>query len=127
MPAITIHACRKWNQTGIRLDAGKTYVFRASGTWKDWNINSGPEGYTRGYLKPFERLRRMPEANWFSVIGTYDGDPAARFDIGHLVSKNAGRYTATRSGELWCYANDLPWMHWNNSGEIELEVVEETS
>lgn len=127
MAVAIIHAGKKWNRTGILLEAGKTYLFHARGTWKDWYITCGPAGYARTSLKFFERFRRVPEADWFSIIGAYDGDPATSFDIGGILTRKNGSHTAPRDGELWCFANDLPWMYWNNSGAIELQVLEAAS
>jgi len=124
--AITkIYACRYWNATEIKLEVNKTYKFSSTGNWKDWFVCCGAEGYSKTYLKPFEAYRRMPQAQWFSLIGSYGKDPSNFFDLGYLIAKQGGHYTATHTGELFCFANDVPCMYWNNQGYIELDVRQE--
>jgi hypothetical protein len=43
-----IYAINPWNNTGIYLKAGKTYLFEAKGQWMDSNIKCGPEGTDDG-------------------------------------------------------------------------------
>lgn len=122
MSPVKIFACRRWNATGISLVAGETYVFSSNGRWRDWFVTCGAEGYSKGYLKPFEACRRMPKAQWFSLIGCYGKDPRNCFDLGYIMARQGGRYTATQSGELYCFANDMPCMYFNNHGFVELNV-----
>jgi len=65
-----------WNDTGINLVAGQEYHFQATGQWTDWTITSNADGYesTNFFLKLCERLRRMPNSPWFSLIGSIDKD-----------------------------------------------------
>ncbi|WP_300366046.1 DUF2235 domain-containing protein [Hydrogenimonas sp.] len=44
----TIYAMNPWNETGIYLEAGKTYRFEAKGQWMDRDIKCGPEGADDG-------------------------------------------------------------------------------
>lgn len=42
-----------------------------------------------------------------------------------MIAANYGKsvdYSAHREGDLYCFANDLSLMYWNNEGQIELEV-----
>lgn len=100
------------------LEPGITYEIEVApgATWKDAFIEAGPQGYTAWWLKPFERLRRHPESPWFALIGAVeDGE---HFLIGR------GTVVPTRSGgELRCYANDVDFMYWNNSGSIDVVVT----
>jgi hypothetical protein len=68
-------------------------------------------------------MRRFPEAKWFSLIGSIEKKKNTFFDIGRLIEEN-GIFTATTSGNLECFANDVWFMYWNNKGAIELEVIE---
>jgi hypothetical protein len=106
-----------WNKTGFRVTAGRQYHFRATGTWKDASNACGPDGYSLMKLMPFVPLRRFKRAKWFALIGTVEGADA--FVIG-----SDRQWTATRSGELWCYANDVSFMYKNNEGSVTLNVEE---
>jgi len=41
---IQVFAVNPWNETGLWLEAGKTYHFSATGEWQDSRINCGPAG-----------------------------------------------------------------------------------
>jgi hypothetical protein len=125
MTTVKICARQPWNDTGIRLEAGKAYRFSATGNWDDWFVTCGVEGYSKNYLKPFETLRRVPHAQWFSLIGSCDKDPSSYFDLGYIIAKQGGHYRAKHTGELCCFANDMPGMYWNNHGCVELHVQQE--
>ena len=121
MPTIEITSTEHWVDTGITLEAGKTYEFVASGEWKDASIVTGPNGYESVNLlqKTTENLRRMPHARWFALVGALDRRKETTFLIGSTL-----RYTAKESGELTCFANDLIGFYVNNHGSVTLSVQE---
>jgi len=116
----SIRARARWNQTSIMLTAGETYELVASGCWTDLVIPHGPGGDPSNswYMRLFERWRRVPTADWFSLIGTINTDMETAFVIG-------GRclHSPRRTGQLMCFANDVPGFYWNNFGEIHLRVT----
>jgi hypothetical protein len=115
-----IQAIRKWNKTGIHMVAGQEYILSAEGEWIDWFIHYGPNGGASGsnlFLRLFEWARRMPHEHWFALIGAINSDQRTAFLIG-----SSRIYRATMSGELTCYANDVPWAYGNNTGSVELDV-----
>jgi hypothetical protein len=122
--AAKIRARLPWNKTGIRLVSGERYSLTATGKWVDFFICHGPAGdpSTFQYLRRFEASRRMPAENWFALIGALDCDQRTAFLIGE-----ANEITMARSGELTCYANDLPSMYWNNWGHVNLQVKRSSS
>jgi hypothetical protein len=107
-----------WNKTGFQVTAGKTYRLRAGGMWCDATNKHDANGYEKPSLDRWRRFRRVRSAPWFALIGTVEGRDA--FVIG--TDKT---WTATRSGELWCYANDVWFMYWNNRGSVTLEIEEQ--
>ena len=116
----TIHARKKWNDTGIQLIAGQEYQFTAAGRWVDWFIPCDAEGYpSRNWvLRVTERQRRVPGENWFVLMGALDSDRKSIFKIG------SGRtLVMPQSGMLTCFANDILYMYWNNKGAIQLTVT----
>lgn len=116
-----IEARRPLNRTPFRLEKGKRYRFSASGTWKDASHECSAAGYTTEKLRRWERWRRERNARWFSVIGRIDNIRETQFDIGRLIEANAV-YTASATGVLYCFANDVRFMYWNNEGSIDLQV-----
>jgi len=120
-----ILACRRWNETPFRVVEGHRYRFSATGEWKDWRTPSGATGYLDDRLKRFEPLRRLPEARWFSLVGAVNRDRLTLFDIGHLIAEQQP-WTAPETGTLYCFANDVWFMYWNNRGTVELSMEEIT-
>ncbi len=119
----TIKARRWWNKTPFYLETGKTYRFSASGTWIDWTHKASATGFYADKLESCEKWRREPDAKWFSAIGRINKKKNTQFDIGKLLEGDTP-YTATASGVLYCFANDVRFMYWNNKGAIDLQVEE---
>jgi uncharacterized protein (DUF2235 family) len=121
----------KWNITPLAVRAGTKYRFEASGTWHDASIVSGPAGYAspRLLFRGLEWLRRVPKANWFSLICVVDQDMSTAFAMrtkdceARVNRKIIVERTITKDGFLNCFANDLPFMYWNNSGAVKLTVT----
>jgi len=116
---VSIYAHKNWNLTGVVLSAGETYEFHAEGRWVDWFIPHGPEGDPSAsfYMRWFERWRRIKTANWFALVGALNSDVKTAFVIGRGGIRNV-----IASGELTCFANDVPCFYWNNRGEVQLTV-----
>jgi hypothetical protein len=117
---VTIESAVYWNRTKIPIQTGGRYRFSTSGMWMDGDISCGAGGYRSpnilfDLVAPF---RRYPAARWFELIGGFDEDPSSTFRIG--AAKVA---TATRSGLLTCFANDISLLYFNNSGSIQLTVT----
>jgi hypothetical protein len=115
-----VSARERWNRVAdVEKDVEYEVTVPAGEEWKDAWIRCGPEGYTSSWLKPFERLRRHPPSRWFALIGAIgDSEP---FLIGR---KRVVR--PTEAGELRCFANDVPFMYWNNSGAIRVVVARQS-
>ena len=133
-----IKARCKWNQAGhTRLEKGRAYRLHVRGTWKDAFIETDARGYgstsskvpwlLRPLLRLAESWRRIPEADWFSLIGTVDKDLGTAMDIGGMLKDldngTGAVITPGKTGHLYCFANDLPFMYWNNSGAILLSIT----
>ncbi len=70
------------------------------------------------YLRLFENKRRLPRENWFVLAGALDSNPSTAFRIGSHCE-----YIPAETGELTCFANDLPGFYWNNWGHVTLTVT----
>jgi hypothetical protein len=116
---VVVAARRRWNDTGIDLHQGQSYLITAAGKWLDWNIETSPSGYGSKTLaqRLVARFRRLPPANWFALVGAVDGRRDSYFAIGQRCE-----YLARRSGRLSCFANDVWLAYFNNHGQVEVTV-----
>lgn len=132
--SFTVYANQFYSPSRALLKAGERYRFRVdmTQTWFDATIDAHPDGWDRSnpklswfqrlYLRYEEDERRHPEANWFEVIGAVNREDD---ELIRILQHTEGHeeYTATRTGELFAFAND----HWtrydNNLGSIVVEVT----
>lgn len=127
----TVLAELKFNWSGIFLKKGATYeiLTPAGDTWSDDTIECGPDGWASEDLPwfkeklvtLFENRRRLPEANWFELVGAYDDENDHLFRLGQ--TEGGQEYKATRSGELYLFANDLNSKYDNNSGDLKVTIT----
>lgn len=115
-----IKASEYWNHTKIYLEATAIYLLEVQGqqVWHDAWIRTDADGYTNQWLRWAELLRRSPNDKWFALIGNINQSTIHTFLIGKRT-----KYQSTVSGELLCYANDVPFMYWNNRGQLLLTVT----
>ncbi len=110
----------EWNATGIRLNAGEQYHFRAEGEWIDWTVTCDADGYDsiNFVQRHSEPLRRVPSERWFVLIGSIGREDGEVFRIGTETT-----YSPRSSGELFGFANDVSLAYWNNHGTVRLTVT----
>jgi len=90
---LDIYAQDRWNETGLWLEAGATYDFRATGEWTDGKVACGPGGTKDGNFDKGE-LVHVASGLW------------GRFE--QLVKKATGNEEADFWGTR--REEDLPWM-----------------
>ncbi len=105
-------------ETGIGIERGMMYrmVVTEIDGWQDGHVPCDAAGHDIWYLKLFRFKRRAPEANWLALMGSIDGEEP--FLIGMRST-----YTATRNGQLVCFANDAGFGYGNNKGWLKLQVT----
>jgi len=130
---ITVNAESYWNASGLVLEKGVRYTIspKPNSIWKDWGKEAGVEGWEpeSGFLKWFmswaRPLVRSPDEKLFQLmclIWHRCGD-SSRSCVTQFPIKTPGRtILPSMDGEFCAYANDLPFMYWNNSGEISLVI-----
>jgi hypothetical protein len=89
--------------------------------WHDAKKECGPDGYKSSsfLLRACERFRRVPSANWFQLIGTIGHTTDGRFVVGADLLD----FLPPFPGRLYFFANDLPFMYWNNTGVLSLRIT----
>lgn len=115
-----IFARLPWNDTTLQVTSGEIYELCATGTWYDASLSSDPSGYSspKALMSSLEWLRRRPKDKWFALIGATDRKETQTFLIGTQM-----RWTVPQNGQLYCYANDVPYFYFNNSGVLILHVT----
>lgn len=148
----TIYAKEHWNETGIYLEKGAQYILTAKGQWTDSNIKCGPGGThdgkfhigevalllgtTLGKLENLFRknadvvgTRRFESYPWMSLVGVvancgnpgYDGTPDKHQDF--LIGEKCELKNISKSGYLYCFANDSWGFYWNNNGSVDVKII----
>lgn len=129
---VTVHARMRHNSTGIIMKAGSTYRVSVddSEKWRDGKISCNANGWSTDGVRPpmhwiikkTERWRLVSDADWFMLAGTYARHRDQVFAIG-----SHSEFIAIHDDELLLYANDLPWMFWNNRGNLRVSIEHLTS
>ncbi len=133
--SVPVYAHQFYNRTGLLLEKGQTYRFKAKANqqWKDGGIECGADGWDRDHpdvnwledigVKAMEPFRRIPDTDWFTLVGAVGDVEDDLFVIGSAATS----YTPWRSDEFCPFANDLKRMYGNNDGYIEVTVTRLTS
>jgi hypothetical protein len=119
---VCVYANRLWNDSGIDVLSGQIYTLTVPSCerWIDSRKICSADGYASSRLmRPWEFLRRAPEANWFQLVGTIGRSTKARIAVGSSLTD----FLPPFPGRLYFFANDLPWMYWNNKGALALRVT----
>ena len=130
-----IMARKKWTKVGVEFREGHKYRLSVTGIWYDASIGVSCCGYSAAsftgikglFFKWAESRKRVPTADWFSLICTVGKDTEHAFDLGNMIKEsdcNVVEYTAGRSGSLYCFANDLSFMYRNNRDFVVITVEE---
>lgn len=124
----------KYNDSGVVIEKGKEYQVLTHGVWYDKSIACTAKGYTSEKFKwftkmfsSFEKMRRIPDADWFSLIGAVEKSLDNTINLGGLLKQsNSSKVTfiAPESGRLYLFANDLNFMYHNNREYIIVSVEE---
>src|ERR1700744_1305199 len=99
----------------VKVEAGETWRFSATGRWRDAAIPCGPDGYRCFPWDVLEIFPRVPDENWFCLIGMIEGRPDSVFAIG-----SGGEHEFKDGGDLIVFANDQLSRYNNNHGCVDL-------
>lgn len=122
MRYVCVRANQLWNDSGIDVISGQIYTLTvpAGERWIDSRKICDANGYSSNQImRPWEFFRRAPEAKWFQLIGTIGRSPKARIVVGSRLTD----FLPPFPGRLYFFANDLPWMYWNNRGMLAVRVT----
>lgn len=115
--SISITSRDYWNNTGIILQEGFTYDFKAEGIWTDWFIQCNADGFSKWYRGLLGRYKRSKHDNWFALMGCINKENI------FLIGTEKKEFMAPMTGELFCFANDISWAYRNNKGSLTLTIT----
>lgn len=138
---VWVNASQFWNLSEVTVRENEEYQFSANPyeIWLDLTIPANGAGYPMGVfvercakvnfgicamtksiegIARIESERRVPNANFFTLIGNLDQNPTENFAIGLGVRK-----TFAKAGKLNFFANDWPTRYANNSGAVSVLVT----
>lgn len=114
--SFTVFSRDRWNTSGLCVNTGEVYQISASGNWIDLFFLTNADGYSQPILDIVGFLKRAPNHDWFKLIGSIDRQK--NYPVGM-----SGIITATESGTLEFYANDVWCFYWNNIGNVMVTVT----
>ena len=118
---VPVYARKLWNDSGINVVSGQVFNFAVptGQEWTAWRTRCNADGYNSTDLnRPFEIFRRVPNARWLQLIGTI-GKSISPVIIGSQFVE----FLPPSAGRLYLFANDIPWMYWNNRGMIAVRIT----
>jgi hypothetical protein len=116
-----VSACTQWHDTKIDVEPGQQLRFSAKGHWVDMIVRTDANGYKGRLLKYKEKEKRVPELNWFALLGAVNKNDEACFLIG-----TSCLHTFKEAGRIYCIANDIKkpgFYTWNNWGHLALVIT----
>lgn len=123
---LRIEARERWAHTGYMIERGARYRITVppGQTWTDRTIVYGPEGGVTGAIQhaaqPLLRFKGTDErpALYFTLCGAI----GESLDHAFVIGAGPVEFVADASGELVCFANDVPFAYGNNSGSMSFTV-----
>lgn len=101
--------------TGIILSPHEKYHFSATGKWRDWFKSCDANGWHGSGTNWMRHFARVADADLFCLCGAFDKDEQRVFKIASSLEYTVKPADCIQdSAELFLFANDLPWMYWNN-------------
>jgi hypothetical protein len=119
---VPVYANKLWNDSGVNVVSGQVFNFAvpAAEGWTHWRNRCDADGYSSTHLtRQLEIFRRVPKARWLQLIGTID--KSIKYPI--VIGSQFLDFLPACPGRLYLFANDLPWMYWNNKGMIALRIT----
>ena len=125
---LLVYSAEMFNHTGVLVEKDEIYEITADeeDTWSDasitcsangWNTSDVSLGWKELPIKLARRMRRVKDADWFTLCAT-----TGRNDKYAKALGSQGSYTVPKDGELTLFANDLKSKMDNNSGYIKVTV-----
>ncbi|QLL15759.1 hypothetical protein [Pseudomonas chlororaphis] len=111
----------------FEIEAGHRYRFLVEGLWADAkDPPTGPEGVAHpgGIREGFGWARRLPEAAWMALLVRTEG-PTGKSPW-RLLGGGDQVWSDLPSGRLQFCANDVLGFYWNNSGKMDVRVIDVT-
>jgi len=115
MKTFEVDPGERYFPTGIHVRPGERYTFQATGQWKDGDERCDHTGWIKPSYRWLTRFNRVKGEHFFRLcacIGKHDRHAfAINTDQPWQVAADVD---TERDSQLYLFANDHPWMYWNN-------------
>jgi hypothetical protein len=123
-----VDARSKWNRTGVLLEPHGRYAVQVTDVlepWRDWHmpsdLSTGWKGPIASVLGALARwLARDSRSPMYALVGARGKETGDFVLLGDKAEIGGNGFQAV---ELFAFANDWPWMYWNNHGCVELTIT----
>ena len=126
----TVEANQYWNNSGLLIEKDVKYrvEIEVNSAWMDWNQPASAIGWKTaesGFTKLLRKtFARDTNNGLFYLMGAIHGKCEDGRACGYQFTIGNGiEFTADASGEFCTFANDLPFMYWNNEGAIKINIL----
>jgi len=119
---VPVYANQLWNDSGVNVVSGQVFNFTVPGAeeWTHRRNRCDADGYSSTHLtRRLEIFRRVPRAKWLQLVGTIGKSVRSPIVIGSQFLE----FLPPSPGRLYLFANDLPWMYWNNRGMVAVRIT----
>lgn len=100
---------------GFSVSVGERYSFSARGQWKDGGEIGGAAGWQDGWFRLLLRFNRLPNLPYFLLCGVVGRNDRHAFPVGEESEWAVqGDRDGESDGRLYLFANDVPFMCFNN-------------
>jgi hypothetical protein len=128
--SITVNADKYWNASGLFLEKGVEYIIDIDDKeqiWWDWNQKAKWDGWVekeQGLIKSLNKVfARNKEKGLFFLMGSVHKDCTRSYTSDYQITIRPGeQFTAEHTGKFYTFANDWPFMYWNNKGSIKIRI-----
>ncbi|MGY4816567.1 hypothetical protein ACVNP3_11590 [Pseudomonas chlororaphis subsp. piscium] len=126
-PPIEVPADQSCVTSEYEIEAGHRYRFLVEGLWADASDKpTQPDGVAHpgGIRERLGGAKRLPEAAWMALLVRTKG-PAGKSPW-RLLGRGEGVWSDLPPGRLQFCANDVLGFYWNNSGKMDVRVIDVT-
>lgn len=118
---IQVDAQKEINNSGIEFCIHKEYRIEvlSYGPWRHGIFSTNPQGYDSLFYWPLKNFLRYKQGKFLELVGFLGKEEKDFFSIGFILES----FTPSFTGNLYLFANDIPYTYWKNKGKLYLKIT----